>query len=139
MAAGISLAVATSVFAQVVQPKQPEPTRSEVTPLSRDRTNGNGETKVCADADVERYVSKLGTANLTNADFDALVKCGAQAVPALSQALKSDRAEVRASAAYALGQVGQEAYVAVPRLVMMLRDDSSTDYGALTSGLSINC
>jgi hypothetical protein len=130
-AAGLSVAFDTSALAQVTQPRQAEPTRSEVTP--RERTNEKIDTKACVDADVERYVSDLGTPKLTNDEFEALVRCGASAVPALSHALKNDRAEVRASAAYALGQIGQESYVAVPNLVRVLRDDSSNDVRAIAA------
>ena len=131
VAAGLSVAFATSAFAQVTQPRQAETTRSEVTP--RERTNEKIDIKACVDADIKRYVLDLGTPKLNNDEFEALVRCGAPAVPALSQALKNDRAEVRASAAYALGQIGQAAYVAVPNLVMILRDDSSNDVRAIAA------
>lgn len=131
VAAGLSVAFATSAFAQVTQPRQAEPTRSEVTP--RERTNEKIDTKTCMDADIERYVLDLGTLKLINDEFEALVRCGALAVPALSQALKNDRAEVPASAAYALGQIGQAAYAAVPNLVMILRNDSSDDIRAIAA------
>jgi HEAT repeats len=96
-------------------------------------TNEAPNNQACITTKVQEDVSKLGTLGLTNTDFEALVKCGTQAVPALSQALKSDRVEVRASAAYALGQIGQAAYAAVPNLVMVLRDDSSNDVRAIVA------
>jgi len=121
VAAGLSVAFATSAFAQVTQPKQAEPTRSEVTP--RERKNEKIDAKACVDADIERYVLDLGTLKMTNKEFQALVRCDASAVPALSQALNSDHSsEVRASAAYVLGQIGSEAHMAVPKLTEVLQE-----------------
>jgi hypothetical protein len=82
----------------------------------------NLNKQACTATKVQEYVSKLGTPNLTDADFNALVKCGAQAVPALTESLKNNRAGVRANAAYILGQIGSEAYAAVPALSVSLED-----------------
>jgi len=125
----ILLASVASGFAQTANVKiaDSKPT-SQQTSTSNDRNN-----QACITTKVQEYVSKLGTPGLTNTDLEALVKCGVQAVPVLSQALKSDRAEVRASAAYALGQIGQAAYAAVPNLVMILRNDSSDDIRAIAA------
>ena len=68
-------------------------------------TSQDLDKSVCVITKVQEYVSKLGTPNLTNADFEALVKCGDQAVPALSQAFRSENRDTRASAAYALGEI----------------------------------
>ena len=124
VAAGLSVAFATSAFAQATQPRQAEPTRSEVTP--HERTNGKVDAKACVDADIERYVLDLGTLKMTDKEFQALLQCGASAVPALSQALNSDHSsEVRASAAYVLGQIGSEAHMAVPKLTEVLQEGGS--------------
>ena len=122
-AAGLSVAFATSAFAQVTQPRQAEPTRSEVT--TRARANEKIDIKACVDADIERYVLDLGTPKLTNDEFEALVKCGSQAVPSLSHALKSESSDLRVSAIYALGQIGSEAETAVPLLIEVLQDKDS--------------
>ena len=123
VAAGLSVAFATSAFAQVTQPRQAKPTRSEVTP--RARTNEKIDAKACVDADIERYVLNLGTPKLSNDEFEALVRCGASAVPALSQALKNDRADVRTSAAYILGRIGKESSAAIPELTATLKATDS--------------
>ncbi|WP_181357592.1 HEAT repeat domain-containing protein [Stenomitos frigidus] len=71
--------------------------------------NTNDSTKqACAVNKIQGYASRLGTSKLTNSDFEALIRCDAQAVPVLSRSLKSDRSEVRASAAYALGEIASK-------------------------------
>lgn len=125
----ILLASVASVFAQTANVKIAGSQSTNQKPSTSEARN----KQACITTKVQEYVSKLGTPELTNADFEALVECGDRAVPILSQALKNDRAEVRASAAYALGQIGQAAYAAVPNLVMMLRDDSSDDVRAIAA------
>ena len=85
-------------------------------------SNAHRQMQVCSDQAVEGYVSKLGSSQLTDSEFAALVECGNQAVSALVAALRDDRSEVRASAAYALGKIGSEAYAAVPMLTLKLTD-----------------
>ena len=85
-------------------------------------SNAHRQTQVCSDEAVEGYVSKLGSSELTDSEFAALAGCGDQAVSALIAALRDDRSEVRASAAYALGQSGSDAYAAVPMLTLKLTD-----------------
>jgi hypothetical protein len=119
--AGMFVASATFVFVQAAQSRLAEPVRSEAP--AADRSNGKVETKACVGAEIERYVSNLGTLRLTNAEFEVLVNCGSQAVPALSQALRSDRSEARTSGAYALGQIGSASGAAVPALIIALEDE----------------
>src|SRR5262249_51340611 len=57
--------------------------------------------------------------------IDALEKFGELAVGPLSEALTSDSAEVRATAASALGNLGDKAVGVVPQLVSLLKDRSS--------------
>ena len=54
-----------------------------------------------------------------------LAAIGAPAVPALKTALGDKRENVRASAAYALGEMGPEAAAAVPALIPLLTDASN--------------
>jgi HEAT repeats len=129
--AGMSVAFATFAFTKPSQPKPSELDRSEITPPYLRQINE--DTKTCEDAVIEQYISKFGTSKLTDADFEGLVKCRTQSIPSLSQALNNDRIEVRAGAAFALSQIGQESYVAVPRLTAMLLDDSSTDVRAIAA------
>lgn len=129
LTATILLASLTPALAQAANVKIGDSQSINQQPSTSEARNN----QACITTKVQEYVSKLGTPGLTNTDFEALVRCDFQAVPVLSQALKSDRAEVRASAAYALGQIGQESYVAVPDLVMILRDDSSSDVRAIAA------
>ena len=55
----------------------------------------------------------------------ALSAIGGPAVPALVEALGSDNKSIRASAAYALGDIGSAAQEAVPALTQALRDKSA--------------
>ena len=55
----------------------------------------------------------------------ALSAIGGPAVPALVEALGSDNESIRASAAYALGDIGSAAQDAVPSLTKALRDESA--------------
>ena len=55
----------------------------------------------------------------------ALSAIGGPAVPALVETLDSDNESIRASAAYALGDIGNAAQEAVPPLTQALRDESS--------------
>ena len=55
----------------------------------------------------------------------ALSAIGGPAVPALAEALDSDNESIRASAAYALGDIGNAAQEAVPSLTQALRDEST--------------
>jgi Na+-transporting NADH:ubiquinone oxidoreductase subunit NqrC len=59
----------------------------------------------CSDSQVKQYVNKLGTPELTDSEFDSLVKCDSKAIPALKMALNNSNSDVRASAAYALGEI----------------------------------
>ncbi|MBW4547766.1 MAG: HEAT repeat domain-containing protein [Symplocastrum torsivum CPER-KK1] len=67
---------------------------------------------------------------LTDNDFrvrhdaaDAIAKIGSPAVPALIEALKSEKKQVRWRAASALGEIGAEASSAVPALTTALQDE----------------
>jgi HEAT repeat protein/flagellar basal body rod protein FlgG/flagellar basal body rod protein FlgC len=55
---------------------------------------------------------------------DALQEMGGEAVPALTEMLRTSPAEMRLDAAWALGQIGSEASAAVPSLVEALGSDS---------------
>lgn len=62
-------------------------------------------TEACSDLRIEEYVGRLGTSELSNANFEALVSCGSQAIPALKTALSSKNRNTRAGAAYVLGEI----------------------------------
>ena len=68
------------------------------------------DKQVCVITKIQESVSNLGTPGLTNADFEALVKCGSQAIPALEMKLNSCNSDVRASAAYTLGNISKSSY-----------------------------
>jgi HEAT repeat protein len=51
-----------------------------------------------------------------------MLRLGSESVPCLIGALKHDDAQVRASAAYSLGEIGQSAKKSVPSLVEALQD-----------------
>jgi len=87
---------------------------------------------MCSDEAARRYVNKLGSPELSDSEFNALVACGYQATLPLVKALEDDRSEVRASAAYALGQIGSDAYAAVPNLISAL-DNPYLDVRALAA------
>ena len=55
----------------------------------------------------------------------ALSAIGGPAVPALINALQDENESIRASAAYALGDIGSAAQEAVPSLTQVLRDESA--------------
>ena len=125
----ILLASIAPVLAQTANVKiaDSKPT-SKLTSSSNDR----GE-QACTATKIQEYVSKLGASDLSDpnklgasdlsdSNLEALVKCSAQAVPAVSKALTSKDTRVRAFSAYALGQIGSEAYMAVPALIKALQD-----------------
>ena len=56
---------------------------------------------------------------------DALRQIGKEAVPALIAALKDEDADVRRSAATALGKIGAEAKEAIPSLTDALKDEDA--------------
>lgn len=66
-----------------------------------------------------------------------LAAIGASAVPALITALKDERENVRASAAYALGEMGTVAAEAVDGLVALLTDESEEVRRHATSALGM--
>ena len=67
--------------------------------------NIQNPTSTIASPPCATYVEKLGTSSLTSADFEELINCGYEAVPLLRSALNSNNSDVRASAAYALGEI----------------------------------
>ena len=90
------------------------------------------QTQMCSAEVARGYVNKLGSPDLSDSEFNALVACGYQATSPLVKALEDDRSEVRASAAYALGQIGSDAYTAVPTLISAL-DDPDLDVRLLAA------
>ena len=61
--------------------------------------------EACSDLRIKEYVGRLGTSELSNANFETLVSCGSQSIPDLKTALSSADSNIRASAAYALGEI----------------------------------
>jgi hypothetical protein len=68
--------------------------------------NTDLKKEACTATKIYSYAKKLGTVDLKESDFNMLVNCGEKAVLTLSQFLKNERAEVRASSVYALGEIG---------------------------------
>ena len=66
-----------------------------------------------------------------------LAAIGAPAIPALATALKDERENVRASAAYALGEMGPVAAEAVDGLIALLTDESEEVRRHATSALGM--
>jgi HEAT repeat protein len=54
-----------------------------------------------------------------------LIKIGAAAIPALIEALKDKDNQIRISAAWALGSIGETAKAAIPALIEALKDHNS--------------
>ncbi len=74
--------------------------------------------------------------NTRRAAADTLASKGADSVPLLVQALASERAPVRAAAAYALNEMGSEAEAATPSLLEVLKDDDELVRALATSALT---
>ncbi|MGD1897191.1 MAG: S-layer homology domain-containing protein [Phormidesmis sp.] len=75
-------------------------------------------------------------ADSRNSAADKLATGGADAVPELTEALKSDSAPARAAAAYALNEIGPEAEAATPELIDVLKDDDELVRALATSTLA---
>ena len=65
---------------------------------------------------------KDGSDTVRNLAATALAQFGSEAVPKLTEAMKSPTAQVRRHAAYSLGQIGRFARDAVPTLTAALKD-----------------
>jgi hypothetical protein len=100
-----------------------EPAQHTFKSASQDGKNREKQAAACTDTKITEYIEKLGTSSLTEAQFQAVVSCGVRSVSALTEALKHNQSEVRSSAAYALGQIGSDAYAAVPALITALEDE----------------
>jgi len=61
--------------------------------------------ETCNESQVEEYVYKLGTPELTDAELKALIQCNSRAILALKIAANSSNSDVRAGAAYILGEI----------------------------------
>lgn len=61
--------------------------------------------ETCNDSQVEDYVHRLGTPELTDAEFEALIQCNNRAILALKTAANSSNSDVRAGTAYILGEI----------------------------------
>jgi HEAT repeat protein len=59
----------------------------------------------CNNSQVEEYIHKLGTTELKDAEFEALIHCNSRAILALKTAANSSNSGVRAGAAYILGEI----------------------------------
>jgi hypothetical protein len=60
----------------------------------------------CIDSQINKYIEKLGTPKLTNSEFESLIECGSSAIQMLKVVLNRKDSNARASAAYALGEIG---------------------------------
>jgi hypothetical protein len=81
------------------------------------------ELAALKDVPVEELIAKLGDAKQRDLASRALVSRDKEAVDPLVKALDSEDAQVRAAAAFALGQLGKDAADAKERLKKMSQDD----------------
>ncbi len=135
VASGTLVGTATLVMVSRVTSAQissPETAQHTIRSASQDGEEEKEQTAACTDTEVTEYVEKLGTSSLTEAEFQVVVNCGIQSVSALTKALKHSNNEVRSSAAYALGEIGSDAYAAVPALITAL-DDKFLDVSTLAA------
>lgn len=86
----------------------------------------------CSSAQIKKYVSKLGTSALTDDQFEALVKCDSQAVSLLKTALNNSSSVMRASAAYALGEIAVKEHSRVAFQVLQEHAGIETDPDTLS-------
>ena len=89
----------------------------------------------CSHAKIASYAKHL--ANLQQAQFDELARCGLLAVPDLTILLKDQDQEIRYRAAYALSLIGSKAYVAEPSLIQVLLDSSNSAKTRATAALAL--
>jgi HEAT repeat protein len=82
-------------------------------------------TDQCTDIDIQKHIQQLNKAEPS--DFDALVACKSEAVPALMKALKDEDENFRIMIIAALGEIGSQAAPAVPLLNELLIKDTSSD------------
>ena len=80
--------------------------------------------------------SKVETESFRHATY-ALSEIGEPAVPALIDTLQDENESIRASAAYALGDIGSAAQEAIPSLTQALRDESAWVRRHATEALGI--
>jgi HEAT repeat protein len=83
----------------------------------------------CSEKEIGDYISQLAKAE--PAAFDALVKCRAKAVPALTQAINNPNETTQITAIAALGEIGQDATPAVSILLKQMRNKNA-DIQAVT-------
>ena len=97
-----------------------------------------GEAAVPALIEIWREASRSGveTESFQHATY-ALSAIGAPAVPALIDALQAGNESIRASAAYALGDIGPSAQKAVPLLTQAVGDESAWVRRHATEALGI--
>jgi HEAT repeat protein len=76
----------------------------------------------CSEVEIKKYIQQLDSGETSN--FDALVECRSQSVPALIDALNNPDENIRIIAIAALGEIGIPAASAVPALKTALTDKS---------------
>ncbi len=96
------------------------------------------QTPPAATDEFSELVASLSSndTNTRKAAADTLAASGAAAVPDLTKALESDRAQTRAAAAYALNEIGADAAPATPTLLELLKDDDEIVRALATSTLA---
>ncbi|MDZ8082365.1 MAG: HEAT repeat domain-containing protein [Nostoc sp. DcaGUA01] len=86
-------------------------------------------SRICPDVEIKTYIKQLDFPSqlaISKASYYALVsQCKVSAVPALIEALKSQRENIRANAALAIGEIGTKAIAAIPALIKLLKDESN--------------
>jgi hypothetical protein len=103
-------------------PVKPAP-KPDPTPAQTFVPAEDNEITALKDVPVADLIEKLSDAKQRDLAARAIVARGAEAVDPLVKALDADDAQVRAAAAFALGQLGKDAASAKDRLKKMAQDD----------------
>ncbi|PAX51274.1 HEAT repeat domain-containing protein [Brunnivagina elsteri] len=80
------------------------------------------QSQQCSEVEIKKYIQQLGKGETS--DFDALVACRSQSVPALINTIDNPDESTRVIAIAALGEIGIPAALAVPALKIALKDKS---------------
>ncbi|MFS0519311.1 HEAT repeat domain-containing protein [Nostoc sp. UIC 10607] len=85
--------------------------------------------RICSNSEIQTYIKQLDFTSqiaISKASYYTLIsQCKVSAVPALIEALRSQRQNIRANAALAIGEIGTKAIAAIPALIEVLDDESN--------------
>lgn len=90
-----------TVFANQVNKPSNENSDKAISPSQSTANN-------CSAPEAENYFNNIGTPQLANPDFKFLARCSSQSIPLLEKLLNCNDKNIRAKAAYVLGEVMKE-------------------------------